>query len=376
MKTRHKLLRSVVGLFGFLLLLPNVGPAWSAQCGDVANRMPRHLNVLTLNLAFFEIERRDERLELVAEFAKDSALAGEPIDVFLLQEVVGGALVGTANSAQDLQAALAPLNYDLKTVFESGLPGVLATANAILSRCEIVATLFRFLPLTSEQVQIEGLEIPITRNVMLARLKIPGAPRFVRRLNVYNTHLCAGGSGSIGGIEVTGCTVPERATQLGAALRFVKNVERLFSFFRARPHLFGGDFNIDRFRDDNAERPLYEGIIAAGFADSYADAQAESLDDLCVRGDKTFTPFPDRFPTLVQQWEPDQHCTTGVSFFSAINGVFPEFVDTTPRRIDYIFGKGLDAGAGEVVFNPNASPPELFEPVVSDHAGVLVRLEF
>lgn len=383
MKTRHKFLRSVVGLFALLLVLPNAAPAWGARCGDVADRIPRHLNVLTINLAFLEIDRRDERLALIAEFAKDSVVAGEPIDVILLQEVVGGALVGTVNSAKDLQAALAPLNYELKTVFESGLPGVLTTANAILSRCKIVATLSRFLPLSSEQIQVEDLEIPITRNVMMARLKIPGAPRSFRRVNVYNTHLCAGGGGSFGGVNITGCTVPERDTQLGAALDFVRGVERLFAFFRARPHVFGGDFNIDNFRNGpspgkfGTEKPLYDRIIGAGFIDSYAAAQADSLEELCVKGDVPFLPFPEQFPDLFQEWEPDEHCTTGVSFFSPSNPPpFEAFFDSTARRIDYIFGKRFDVEASEVVFNPNASPPEPFEPAVADHAGVLVQLNF
>lgn len=369
---RLKIVVSIAGLFALLCLLPGAKPAWGAQCRDVASR--NHLNVLTVNLAFFEIDRREERLRLIAAFAKDRADDGEPVDVILLQEVVGGALTGTDNSAKDLRAALAPLDYNLKTVFETGLPGVLSTANAILSRCKITATLFTFLPLTSEQLQIEGLEIPTTRNVMMARLKIPGASRAFRKVNVYNTHLCAGGGGTIGGVVATGCSVSERGAQLGAALRFVKAAERLFSFFRARPHVFGGDLNIDNFRSPDGdglfgvEKPLYDSIISgAGFTDAYAASQATPLDDLCEDGAD---------PTGFQEWVPDEHCTTGVSFSGSNPPPFPAFFDTTPRRIDYIFQKGFRRGPGETVFNPNAVPPENFESVVSDHAGVLVRLEF
>ena len=65
-----------------------------------------------------------------------------------------------------------------------------------------------------------------------------------------------------------------------------------------------------------------------------------------------------------------------IGTFPDIDNAFPEFFDDTPRRIDYIFEKGFSVETGEVVFNPNASPPEPLEPVVSDHAGVLVRLVF
>jgi len=96
------------------------------------------------------------------------------------------------------------------------------------------------------------------------------------------------------------------------------------------------------------------------------------LEDLCVRSENQFEPFPN----VSQDWESDARCTTGVSFMDLLepDKSFQEFIDSTPRRIDYVFQKGFDTGSGEVVFNPNASPPEAFEPIVSDHAGVLVRI--
>lgn len=102
------------------------------QCDDVASR--GYLNVLSINLLFKEIETREQRLKAVAEFAEKT-----PVDVILLQEVVGGSLVHTENSAEDLQKELRARkrDYDLYTAFEIGLPGVIGVANAILSRCEI-----------------------------------------------------------------------------------------------------------------------------------------------------------------------------------------------------------------------------------------------
>jgi len=374
-------------ILAFFFFYANVSKAEEAQCPDVWDR--GHLNVLTINLALFEILRRDERLKRLAEFANTNALAGEPIDVFLLQEGVAGDLVGTGGSPQDLRNKLRErgLVYDLKTAIEAGIPGILTTKNAILSRCKIKFKFLKFLPITSEQIEIEGFgdsAIPISRNVMLARIKIPGAPIRFRKMNVYNTHLCAGSSGSfvIEGITVnaSGCTVDERENQVVNLLKFVKNAERFFSFFGDKPHVIGGDFNIDNFRGGEpeqfgSEKPLYDTITNSGFIDAYAKSQMDNgipLEDLCVRRENQFEPFPD----VLQDWEPDAHCTTGVSFLDLLepDKSFQEFFDSTPRRIDYVFQKGFDTGSGEVVFNPNASPTEAFEPIVSDHAGVLVRI--
>ncbi len=261
-------------------------------------------------------------------------------------------MVGTGGSPWDLRNKLREygLVCDLKTAFETGIPRVLTTGNAILSRCKIQFMFFKFLPITSEQIEIEGFgdaAIPITRNVMLVRIKIPGAPKRFRKINVYNTHLCAGSGGSflIEGIAVnaSGCTVDERESHVVSMLRFVKNAERFFSFFGDKPHVLGGDFNIDNFRDDEPEqfgneKPLYDTITGAGFIDTYAKYQMDngiSLEVLCARREDPFEPFPGVF----QGWEPDAHCTTGVSFLDLgePDKSFPEFFDSTPRRIDYVF---------------------------------------
>ena len=102
---------------------------------------------MTINLLFSEIENRDDRLDIIASFAAENN-----IHVIMLQEVVGGLLVGTNNSAKDLQNLLEGYgkNYNLKTAFETGLPGLLAVANSILSRCEIKFSLVKRLSRASE----------------------------------------------------------------------------------------------------------------------------------------------------------------------------------------------------------------------------------
>ena len=338
MKVLHLLRNPFYGLLGVLFLLLHAYPASAGQtaCDDVASN--GRLNILTINLLFSEIETRDARLASIAEF-----VAVNRVDVLLLQEVVGGELVSTDNSARDLQEILAAnhgLAFDLKTAFEAGVPGVLATANAVLSRCEILFQLVKFLPLTSESIEIGDLVIPITRNVMMVRLRVPG----FGRLNVYNTHLCAGA-----------CTVGELGTQVEAVLGFANIVERFFSFFRGRPHILGGDFNLDNFRggpNSNSdpfgpEKPLYDTIIGQGFIDAYAKAvEPEPLTGLCE-----------------DPGNADVHCTVGVSELNGRNA----------RRIDYIFARRFGAvEAGEVVFNPGVAGG--VGPTVSDHAAVFVSV--
>lgn len=391
MRLQLVLLKSIFGLLILFVSLLHTNLSWSAEtkCADVWKR--GHLNVLTINLALFEIARRDERLQNLAEFAATKALDGEPIDVILLQEGVAGNLARTSNgSPSDLKDKLQAhgLFYDLETATELGIPGVFTTGNAILSRCEIRFKFSKFLPTTSEKIAFEGigaLGIPIKRNVMAIRVEIPGAPKRFREINIYNTHLCAGGGGiaEIDGIivNISGCSVDERENQIVKLLEFLKISEQFFSYFGKNPHILGGDFNIDNFRDGEPrqfgpEKRLYDTILDAGFIDAYAQSQLDNgilLEDLCVRSEDPFEPFPVQLPGKVQNWQPDVHCTKGVSFL-ANNGPFPEFFDMTPRRIDYIFQKGLVVKNGEVVFNPNAIPAEPFEPIVSDHAGVLVQM--
>jgi len=76
------------------------------------------------------------------------------------------------------------------------------------------------------------LGISVTRNIMMVRIRIPGAPDRFRHINVYNTHLCAGGSSSaeVAGIVInsSGCTVSARKRQLVKLLEFTRETARFF----------------------------------------------------------------------------------------------------------------------------------------------------
>ena len=118
------------------------------------------------------------------------------------------------------------------------------------------------------------------------------------------------------------------------------------------PTILGGDLNFDRFRQDGKQKLQYDKIINTGFIDAYAQyiiaasGSQETLDTLCEDEDN-----------------PDKHCTVGVSKLNGSNS----------RRKDYIFARGFaDVLLSKVVFNTLINPEE---PTVSDHAGVLVRME-
>lgn len=297
------------------------GDAPLIQCADVANR--KHLNILSINLLFSEIETRDQRLEAIAEFA-----AKTPADIILLQEVVGGPLAHTTNSALDLQRKLNARahDYELHTAFETGLPGLLVVANAVLSRCEIDFKITKRLPRASE-LNFQGHDIKLPRNVMMTRINIPGSGK----MNIYNTHLCAK------------CSADELSAQLDVLLPFIDKVEAFFP--RDNPVILGGDFNIDRFRvDPFEERPFYDRVIDAGFTDAYA--MSKPLENLCAVAEQA-----------------DIHCTVGVSTLDAGDAA---------RRIDYVFvDKVKGVHESRVVFNTLVDPNQ---PTVSDHAGVFISV--
>lgn len=299
----------------------NNGEEPLVQCDDVASR--GHLNVLSVNLLFKEIETRDQRLEAIAEFAEKT-----PVDVILLQEVVGGTLVHTENSAEDLQKKLRSRkrDYDLYTAFEIGLPGVIGVANAILSRCEIDFRTTKRLPHATE-LNFRGHDIKLPRNVMMTRINVPNSSK----LNIYNTHLCAA------------CTADQLDAQLTVLLPFISELEA--SFPSGNFTILGGDFNIDRFRvNPFVERPFYDRIVNAGFVDAYA--QNRSLDNLCANPEQA-----------------DVHCTVGVSTLDA---------GGSARRIDYIFmNQEKNLRESRVVFNTLVDPSQTS---VSDHAGVFVSV--
>ena len=291
-------------------------PDNEASCPDIGES--GQLNVLTINLLFSEIETRDERLASIAQFVADNR-----VDFVLLQEVVGGELVRTENSALDLQDFLADnhsLTFDSRTAFETGIPGLLTVANAVLSRCDILDQRVQRLPKTSE-LEIGGQTFPLFRNVTMTRLDLPD----VGNVSVYNTHLCAR------------CTVPERSEQLDVLLQFVDEAEAMTPSGIAS--VVGGDLNIDIFRDGAEARPLYDRILEAGFVDTAADGR--TLGELCE-----------------DRRAPDEHCTVGVSDLNGPNA----------RRIDYLFARGFgDVLSSRVAFNPLVDPEQ---PTVSDHAGV------
>lgn len=297
-------------------------PPGEAQCPEVAQS--GHLNVLTINLLAVEIESRDARLADIAQFVADSR-----VDVILLQEVVGGRLAKTDDSAQDLRAILRDehsLTFERRRAIEFAIPKIFSVGNAILSRCQVRFHRVKRLPAAPEEV-IDDLEVDVPRNVLLLRLDVPG----FGGISVYDTHLCAR------------CPVPRRLEQLNVLLSFLESAEA--DSAGNGPVVFGGDLNVDIFRDDEAQRPLYDRIISEGFVDAYAVGR--TLTGLCEA------------PRAA-----DEHCTVGVSDLDGNNS----------RRIDYVFVRGLGGAVREsrVVFNPAIQPGE---PTVSDHAGVFISVE-
>ena len=132
------------------------------------------------------------------------------------------------------------------------MPGLLAVANSILSRCEIKFTLVKRLSRASE-IEFGGRVIKLPRNVQMARIKIPGAGK----ISVYNTHWCAG------------CSVEELGVHCQETFNFINIIERLLP--TENPVIFGGDLNLDRFRNET-EKKLYKWIVNdQGFTDAYAD---------------------------------------------------------------------------------------------------------
>jgi maltose 6'-phosphate phosphatase len=228
---RQKTLGCLVLICALSLFGPKISFSWplQARCDDVADR--GHLNVLTINLLFSEIENRESRLQAIADF-----IAGQSdhADIILLQEVVGGSLAGTGNSSLDLQHLLAEreLGYNFSYRLANGLPGILSVGNAILSRCEILYTLSQSLPFVTEVI-FDGFQIPLRRNVMMSRVSVPG----FGKINVYNTHLCAY------------CDPLERLEQANVVMSFLRSVEYLIP--GNNPIILGGDFNIDLNIPDN-----------------------------------------------------------------------------------------------------------------------------
>jgi maltose 6'-phosphate phosphatase len=327
-------MKSIIRLstLALLILMANFSLAlsWQAQCPDVMER--GHLNVLTINLLFSEVENREDRLTIIADFMEEQEREGEPIDFVLLQEVVEGPLSGTGNSALDLKNLLAErgLGYNLRYRLANGIPGILTVGNAILSRCKIIFTISKTLPFVTEE-PFEGFEIPLRRKVMMSRVKIPG----FGKINVYNTHLCA-----------FCAPIAERLKQAKVLMDFIEDVED-FIWWDKNPVILGGDFNANL--NNLGEIFVYALITNKGFVDTYATHN-------------------DCFSCCIEEEERFAGCTWGVP------GNPYAFNPSTwqreeAKRIDYIFirGKRIRTQDSFVVFN---SHPDW----VSDHSGVLTRI--
>jgi len=317
--------------FLILPLIVFVSSSGVAQCPDTSTR--GHLNVMTLNLLFSEVKDRELRLERIADFvAQQARLAPpEPVDVILLNEVVGGFLSKTFNSSHDLKQLLAQrgLNYFLSFRLANGLPGILSVGNAILSRCEIAFTLSVNLPFVTEE-PFQGLMIPLKRNAMMSRIKIPG----FGKINVYNTHLCAF------------CDPSDRLEQALVLADFIEDVENFV--LGENPMILGGDFNTDLSLPEDF--PAYNLITQQlGFTDTYRAVNPDCTS--CCSSTYGYAgctfavpPNPYAFDLFTHQ---------------------PEI----PARIDYILTKGTQLTPIESSVKFNVDPNW-----VSDHSAVLTRI--
>jgi maltose 6'-phosphate phosphatase len=251
-------------------------------------------------------------------------IAQEEVQLILLQEVVGGLIAGTEESSEDLQEMLAQhgLLYDLQSSFETGVPGILEVKNAILSLCPILFSRSQTLSVVNEQTG--DIILPVRREVTMVRIDLPD----IGKVNVYNTHLCAG------------CEPEERLHQVDVLLAFVDEVEQ--DWGESGALILGGDFNIDATLPDEASRSAYA-QLTEDLLDTYAELNA--CVDCCS--------VTDGF----------DGCTFGVPG--------NPFGDGTPQRIDYLFTREEVwlAVASQVVFNGMT-----LDDWVSDHAGVLTTL--
>ena len=325
--------RLFLSTFAFMFLILPVSVSYYSKsiAQETGSEKIKVIKFLTINLLFSEIDDRNERLRAIADYVDVNQ-----VDVLLLQEVVGGELVGTQNSAEDLRDLLRDehdLNYFLQTAFETGVPYLLSTANAILSRFEIEFGDNHRLPWVTEE-EFLGFDVKLPRNVMLTRLLIPG----FGEVDVFNTHLCSR------------CSSEDREDQLDEVFDFIEKYAN--DAGTPRPTVLGGDMNFDIFANDGDERFLYGKVLAKGFSDTYAKyiiaatSGQETLETLCENKDNA-----------------DEHCTVGVSDLDGSNA----------RRIDYIFARNFGSSIrSQVVFNPNA--PNGVPPTVSDHAAVVVYL--
>jgi maltose 6'-phosphate phosphatase len=311
-----------------VIILPLILLVYCAAAQNSEAMAAGGIKVMTINLLFSEIDDRNKRLKIIADY-----VAENDVDFVLLQEVVRGDLAKTDNSAKDLRNFIFRrhnLEYFLRTETETiTIPIIsdfLRVGNGILSRHKIEYSDDKDLPKAPEIEIFDIFEIELRRNVLMIRAIVNG----YGAIHVYITHLCAG------------CKTKEREEQLDALLHYVKKKER--NITGENPVLLGGDFNIDRFKQAGVEAYLYEKVLWEGFIDAYAAATIDPLDELCE--DKN---------------NPDEHCTIGVT----------DLGDSNPGRIDYIFAKDFrKVTNSQVIFNSAITD----DPTVSDHSAVSVSL--
>jgi endonuclease/exonuclease/phosphatase family metal-dependent hydrolase len=318
----------------------------TVNCPDIEKN--GQLNVLTLN-TFYDAPAatRRQTWQEIVKFIVD-----HKVHVVVLQEAVLSdvdriqKILGTDDSAKDLQRLLnerSPEPYELREAWETGVPLVLTTANAVLSRCTVTRHFSTFLPIESEET-FEGVDLKITRNVQVAQIIMPGQGT----LHVYNTHLCSD------------CSPESLKRQVDALLAFVVRVEG-----RAAGHhvLLGGDFNLD-FTKGAPERAIYERITGSGFRDVYAEYRQAQ--------------FGQERNTLCRNGVADIHCTDGVSPLQGVIGGATGAAFSRPARLDYLFVRGpVTVKTSKVVFNPGnraTGPINPSEPAVSDHSGVYAEI--
>jgi maltose 6'-phosphate phosphatase len=304
----------------------------AVQCGDTAMR--GYLNVLSVNLLYTEIEQRDQRLEVLADFLAEQENQSDPVDLILLQEVVGGPVARTKNSADDLAALMQArgLAYDFRYQTVNGVASVISVGNAIFSRCEISLNLAAGLSRAREKPSPQ-LDVALRRGALMTRINVPG----VGSLNVYDTHLCAY------------CEPEARLGQAAELLSWIGRIEGFFGRLRGRagPAVLGGDFNTNVAVTDDL--PVYERILSSGFADAYADYHGCTD---CCSSEQGYAGC-----TFAAQGNP-----YAVDVFTGEIG--------TPQRIDYVFLRGapLIVDDAAVVFASGQW--------VSDHSSPMVRIRF
>ncbi len=212
-----------------VLFIASAASILTSSCSSDSNNDSTavRLNVVTVNLLFSELPDRSIRLEAIADLIEERHNMNDPLDIILLQEVVGGLLSGTANSSVDLLNMLSDrgLNYYIFSRLSNGLPAILQEGNAILSRHEIRSTDYTRLPNVSEEIN-EDFQITLRQEIIMARVHVPG----FGEVNIYNTHFCAF------------CDPAGRLEQTRAAMSFIESTESLSG--RDNPVILGGTYAV------------------------------------------------------------------------------------------------------------------------------------